>query len=39
MTGLVGSLVGLGNPLLDIAAAVDQSLLTKYEVRHDIFLS
>ena len=30
---LAGVLVGMGNPLLDITAVVDQSLLDKYEVR------
>jgi hypothetical protein len=30
--GLVGCLLGLGNPLLDISAVVDQAFLDKYEV-------
>jgi adenosine kinase len=32
MSGLVGSLLGLGNPLLDVSAVVDQAFLDKYEV-------
>lgn len=27
------SIVGMGNPLLDISSVVDQALLDKYEVR------
>lgn len=30
---LVGSLLGIGNPLLDISAVVKQEFLDKYEVR------
>jgi hypothetical protein len=30
--GLIGSLLGMGNPLLDISAVVDQAFLDKYEV-------
>ena len=33
MSGLVKSLLGMGNPLLDIIADVDQALLDKYHVR------
>lgn len=33
MAGLSGSLLGCGNPLLDISAVVDQPLLEKYGVR------
>jgi adenosine kinase len=33
MSGLVGALLGMGNPLLDISAVVDQAFLDKYEVR------
>jgi hypothetical protein len=32
--GLVGSLLGLGNPLLDISAVVDQAFLDKYDVSY-----
>lgn len=32
MSGLVKSLLGMGNPLLDIIADVDQALLDKYQV-------
>ena len=32
-TGLVGSLLGMGNPLLDVSAPVDQEFLDKYNVR------
>ncbi len=32
MAGVEGALVGLGNPLLDISAVVDQAFLDKYEV-------
>lgn len=32
MTGLVRSLLGMGNPLLDIMAEVDQAILDKYDV-------
>lgn len=31
-SGLVGALLGMGNPLLDISAVVDQAFLDKYEV-------
>jgi hypothetical protein len=31
--GLVGSLLGMGNPLLDISAVVDAAFLEKYDVR------
>lgn len=31
--GLVGALLGMGNPLLDISAVVDQAFLDKYGVR------
>jgi hypothetical protein len=33
MTSHDGALVGLGNPLLDISAVVDQAFLDKYDVR------
>ncbi len=33
MANVEGALVGLGNPLLDISAVVDQAFLDKYEVR------
>lgn len=33
MAGLRGVLLGMGNPLLDISAVVEQSLLDKYKVR------
>lgn len=33
MAGLQGVLLGMGNPLLDISAVVDQALLDKYKVR------
>ncbi|KAK9804946.1 hypothetical protein WJX73_001708 [Symbiochloris irregularis] len=33
MPGLVGSLLGLGNPLLDVIADVDQAYLDKYELK------
>lgn len=32
MSGLVKCLLGMGNPLLDIMADVDQATLDKYEV-------
>ncbi len=32
MSGLVKSLLGMGNPLLDIMAEVDQATLDKYKV-------
>ncbi len=32
MSGLVKCLLGMGNPLLDIMADVDQAILDKYEV-------
>ena len=32
-SGLVGSLLGLGNPLLDVSSVVDQAFLDKYDVR------
>ena len=32
MSGLVKSLLGMGNPLLDIIADVDQAVLDKYHV-------
>ncbi|KAK9811523.1 hypothetical protein WJX72_005257 [[Myrmecia] bisecta] len=32
-SGLVGSLVGMGNPLLDISAKVDQAFLDKYGLK------
>ena len=32
-TGLGGSLLGMGNPLLDVSAPVDQDFLDKYNVR------
>ena len=35
MPGLVRSLLGLGNPLLDVIADVDQAYLDKYDVRFD----
>lgn len=31
--GLVGSLLGMGNPLLDISAVVDQAFLDKYDLK------
>jgi hypothetical protein len=34
MSGLRGVLLGLGNPLLDVSAVVDQAFLDKYDVRH-----
>lgn len=33
-SGLVGALLGMGNPLLDISAVVDQAFLDKYEVSY-----
>ena len=33
MAGLSGVLLGCGNPLLDLSAVVDQSMLEKYGVR------
>lgn len=33
MAGLEGSLLGMGNPLLDISAVVEQETLDKYNVR------
>lgn len=30
-----GVLLGIGNPLLDISAIVDKSLLTKYDMKAD----
>lgn len=33
MADLQGALLGMGNPLLDISAHVDQAFLDKYEVR------
>ena len=32
MTGLVRSILGMGNPLLDVSAVVDQDFLDKYGV-------
>ena len=32
MAGLEGSILGAGNPLLDISAVVEQDLLDKFEV-------
>ena len=32
MTGLVRSILGMGNPLLDVSAVVDESFLKKYGV-------
>ncbi len=32
MTGLVRSILGMGNPLLDVSAVIDQSFLDKYGV-------
>ena len=32
MTGFEGSLLGMGNPLLDIISDVDQAFLDKYKV-------
>jgi hypothetical protein len=29
---LKGALLGMGNPLLDVSASVDQAFLDKYEV-------
>ena len=33
MPGLKQSLLGMGNPLLDVIATVDQAFLDKYKVR------
>jgi hypothetical protein len=33
MASFDGALVGLGNPLLDVSAVVDQAFLDKYDVR------
>jgi hypothetical protein len=33
MANFDGALVGLGNPLLDVSAVVDQAFLDKYDVR------
>lgn len=38
MSGLVGSLLGLGNPLLDVCADVDQQFLDQYDVSDDLML-
>ena len=38
MTGLVKSLLGMGNPLLDIMAEVDQAILDKYDVSNKNFV-
>lgn len=35
MTKFSGSLMGMGNPLLDISAEVDQDILDKYDVKVD----
>jgi adenosine kinase len=35
MSGLNGVVLGLGNPLLDVSAVVDQAFLDKYDVRPD----
>ena len=32
---LIGSLMGMGNPLLDISAEVPDSILEKYDVKMD----
>lgn len=32
MTGLVRSILGMGNPLLDVSAVIDQRFLDKYGV-------
>ena len=32
MTGLVRSILGMGNPLLDVSAVIDQPFLDKYGV-------
>ena len=32
MSGLVSSLLGMGNPLLDVSAVVPQEFLDKYDV-------
>lgn len=32
MPGLKGTLLGLGNPLLDVSSTVDQAFLDKYQV-------
>lgn len=34
MPGLKQSLLGMGNPLLDVIATVDQAFLDKYKVKH-----
>jgi adenosine kinase len=33
---LQGSILGMGNPLLDISAVVDQAFLDKYGVSHRV---
>ena len=33
MPGLIRSLLGLGNPLLDVISDVDQAFLDKYKVK------
>ena len=33
MTGLVRSILGMGNPLLDVSAVIDEKFLEKYGVR------
>ncbi len=38
MANFEGALVGLGNPLLDVSAVVDQAFLDKYDVRSDLLL-
>lgn len=38
MANFDGALVGLGNPLLDVSAVVDQAFLDKYDVRSGLFL-
>lgn len=32
MTGLVRSILGMGNPLLDVSAVIDEKFLEKYGV-------
>ena len=35
MTGLVRSILGMGNPLLDVSAVIDGAFLEKYGVSFD----
>jgi hypothetical protein len=36
MAELRGVLLGMGNPLLDVSAVVDQAFLDKYDVRYSV---